>query len=1328
MSLSTSEDYTPHSGNERVIDLDHLDDLPLNVKQDDKDVLGDFDILHKQLDPEERKSAVVHDFSAYKKPTEIIEGPVSESIDGLDIEDLRTKINSNLEDNNFDAAYNIIQKIDSESVLHAVLSEAITFLIRKKEFSVAKKFVRLIHNMDVYTTELNYILEKERNTDPLSDFKSQNDEVVVNKIEIKKPKKEVEPVFANTEKGSISDINERTIDETNEELISDEDYDNFVKKGDVSGDILVNIADRMARGEKTTERELAIYQTFGPKIELLLRNRKEGGKDTIDIDSLVKVERVDPITSKEIFEKVTINGDEFGGKILTPEYLENEGLVPEYKITIENTTYWFASSGYNLLDGRIGVVAYVQNGDEVVARSYYRSNSQGVWRYLPDYTENAGHINWFGKGFSEESITLPFLVQKALSDITSDEKTIKTVNNPEFVFAGTAKKFGNGGSYYSESNSEPKKLEGNFYDKRFKTLPENLEIQGDSAPDFSNLILSWNQKSGIYGKYKIEVFPSKDGKLRYMFCRDGNGRAWIGGIEDDSELQSTGLKKSWINGGDLTTPALEYDTQSAGYGKIDPDLSSPHYLDMFDNYLSKSPIIREYLDRKVDDELDEERSDSLVTEPIVSDTPSVPNIENTDILEKMEKDLEDSRKEFVAQEAVWRAKNQQSKSWFRKNVLGNLGMDKQTPLIPEQSELEEARIVYNLAKKNKLRETIGMGDITVLLEETERERKTLESLKSSYSPKVIKESQLNRDIRTGFLGLNSKEEDGVVYEVEKGVFAEKFESMSQKAMDKWSKLPKPVQIATSTALVTGTSFTFGLAAAAGPLGYAGYRVAKSALFGGVVAQPLGKFVDNIHNRKNKASEEESLEEFSEGINIDNFEEKEAERMARDEKMVDEKKKQRFVKAMTKVAAGGIVSAGMEMSGASSLLFDKGDIDLPGKGTLNVPNDFGDVDKNLDKLEKFRLNAKEVLPTDDKLDNLKEFKPAVSSNLDTTQVVNEAPSDLIIQDIHNLKAQIMSQYGGEVPDSLKPIMEKTPKELIKIFDFNNPGNTDFKPGVDTEDLTIDSNGNVYYVHQDGSRQTLFDSQKGKFYRFDGTEAEKTISSIGTDGSEIYPNGQIGDKVYSKLDFGGNKVLTPDPVVQTVGTEVLEGDPIFKTEAVSVLDVKDTTEEEVANNTVSHTELPQGKSVDVFRMGEDKIVSYDGARIGQEVLQNGKKTLVLDDTYQDGEQYRSTREAFSKAFEANATVENVGTNPIAESFEGGKIYITYNIPNDPNSVRVYLNGKEIAVGDTTVVDSKGIPKIKMHGNLKGGWFLVDNAYERAFKHIDKLIKAGTFNFKN
>ncbi|HRH26581.1 MAG TPA: hypothetical protein PLZ99_00265 [Parcubacteria group bacterium] len=1004
MSLSTSEDYTPHSGNERVIDLDHLDDLPLNVKQDDKDVLGDFDILHKQLDPEERKSAVVHDFSAYKKPTEIIEGPVSESIDGLDIEDLRTKINSNLEDNNFDAAYNIIQKIDSESVLHAVLSEAITFLIRKKEFSVAKKFVRLIHNMDVYTTELNYILEKERNTDPLSDFKSQNDEVVVNKIEIKKPKKEVEPVFANTEKGSISDINERTIDETNEELISDEDYDNFVKKGDVSGDILVNIADRMARGEKTTERELAIYQTFGPKIELLLRNRKG------DKEAVVEGETVETEDSHEVVPS-----------------------VPEVSSSIENT-------------------------------------------------------------------------------------------------------------------------------------------------------------------------------------------------------------------------------------------------------------------------------------------------------EKLEKDLEDSRKEFVAQEAVWRAKNQQSKSWFRKNVLGNLGMDKQTPLIPEQSELEEARIVYNLAKKNKLRETIGMGDITVLLEETERERKTLESLKSSYSPKVIKESQLNRDIRTGFLGLNSKEEDGVVYEVEKGVFAEKFESMSQKAMDKWSKLPKPVQIATSTALVTGTSFTFGLAAAAGPLGYAGYRVAKSALFGGVVAQPLGKFVDNIHNRKNKASEEESLEEFSEGINIDNFEEKEAERMARDEKMVDEKKKQRFVKAMTKVAAGGIVSAGMEMSGASSLLFDKGDIDLPGKGTLNVPNDFGDVDKNLDKLEKFRLNAKEVLPTDDKLDNLQEFKPAVSSNLDTTQVVNEAPSDLIIQDIHNLKAQIMSQYGGEVPDSLKPIMEKTPKELIKIFDFNNPGNTDFKPGVDTEDLTIDSNGNVYYVHQDGSRQTLFDSQKGKFYRFDGTEAEKTISSIGTDGSEIYPNGQIGDKVYSKLDFGGNKILTPDPVVQTVGTEVLEGDPIFKTEAVSVLDVKDTTEEEVANNTVSHTELSQGKSVDVFRMGEDKIVSYDGARIGQEVLQNGKKTLVLDDTYQDGEQYRSTREAFSKAFEANATVENVGTNPIAESFEGGKIYITYNIPNDPNSVRVYLNGKEIAVGDTTVVDSKGIPKIKMHGNLKGGWFLVDNAYERAFKHIDKLIKAGTFNFKN
>jgi hypothetical protein len=718
--------------------------------------------------------------------------------------------------------------------------------------------------------------------------------------------------------------------------------------------------------------------------------------------------------------------------------------------------------------------------------------------------------------------------------------------------------------------------------------------------------------------------------------------------------------------------------------------------------------------------------DASVTEDVPEVIPPIPTVESVNNSEKLEKDLEDSRRELVALEAVWRSKNQQSKSWVRRNLLGNLGLDKQTPLVPEPTELEQAKMVYNLAKKNKLRETIGAGNTVSLLQEVEKEKNAFENLKSTYKPKVVKESQLNRNIRTGILGLNPKEEEGTVYEVEQGAIAEKFSSSVKKGIEVWSKLPKPVQLATSTALVTGTSFTFGLAAAAGPLGYAGYRVAKSALVGGVVSQPFGKVVDKIHERKNIASQKESLSEFSEGINLDNFMEKEAERMARDEKMIDAKKRQRFVKAIGKVAVGGIASAGMELTGASDILFGPKDIDLPGKGTLNVPNDYGDMDKYLDKLDKTRVANTETLTSDNHLDNLEQFKPTIEDNNPiVTETKVELSSKGFMQDMHNLKANIMAEYGGEVPDSLKPIMNKTPMELAKAFHFYDQGSNASGLGFKGESLGVDSNGDIFYEHLDGNKQIIFDAEKGEFHHFDGKMVGSTSKVV--PGSEIYPNGKIGDDVYSKLDYGGNKIITPDPIVKTAGVEVLEGDPIFKTEAVSVLDVKDTTAEEIANNNISHIEVAGGKSVDVWRMGEDKIVSFDGARIGQEIEENGKRVLVLDDTYQDGAQYEIYRNAFSKAFEQNTSVDVVGPNPIAESFEGGKIYISYNVPNDPNSIRVLLNGKEIATGSTTVVDRNGIPKIRMHGNLKGGWFLVDNAYERAFKHIDKLIKAGNFNFK-
>jgi hypothetical protein len=53
-----------------------------------------------------------------------------------------------------------------------------------------------------------------------------------------------------------------------------------------------------------------------------------------------------------------------------------------------------------------------------------------------------------------------------------------------------------------------------------------------------------------------------------------------------------GVRKKWVKGENLTTPAYEYFTQDGGYGNTSK--TNGRYVDMFKNYLSKVPVIQEY--------------------------------------------------------------------------------------------------------------------------------------------------------------------------------------------------------------------------------------------------------------------------------------------------------------------------------------------------------------------------------------------------------------------------------------------------------------------------------------------------------------------------------------------------------------------------------------------------------------------------------------------------------------------------------------------------------------------------------------------------------------
>lgn len=327
----------------------------------------------------------------------------------------------------------------------------------------------------------------------------------------------------------------------------------------------------------------------------------------------VTIESVDSVAADLLLNRTAVHGSDYQSEKLTAATLAREGLTPKHKIKVDNVEMW-VSQAYNLGGGRIAVVGYVKDvNGTIIARSFYRSNSQAAWRYLPQYrVDEQENVDWYGKGWGEESVMLSFGLQQALAEISKDPSGVKTVQNPELMFVGTARKIDQSATFGRTTESEPKRLEGNFFPSGIeKTPPEQLTFTNpDQQPDFGKRLASWKLNTDLYSEITVDIYPSIDSQYQYMFCRDSRGRAWIGGIDNTSEIQSTGVRKSWIDAGDLTTPAYEYKYKrkkvvngkeeeedvdyTGGYGN-DSDRKNNVYSDMFQNYLSKVPVIKEYL-------------------------------------------------------------------------------------------------------------------------------------------------------------------------------------------------------------------------------------------------------------------------------------------------------------------------------------------------------------------------------------------------------------------------------------------------------------------------------------------------------------------------------------------------------------------------------------------------------------------------------------------------------------------------------------------------------------------------------------------------------------
>lgn len=323
------------------------------------------------------------------------------------------------------------------------------------------------------------------------------------------------------------------------------------------------------------------------------------------------ISTITPERREQLLSRVVIDGDPWyqaGEEYrLSSVNLLNAGLDPTYETTLDGKIICL-SKIFQLSSGRPAVIAYIPAEQGVKVRSYYQDRSEGLWHYMPDYVhdQSSNSLEWFGKSYSESATTLPVGLQSVLCQIAMAHPAERiTMTNPDFLFSGTAKSYLSMQSYRDALNTG--QLRGDFYkevshtplnpDARIgnprKGAPQLISVNADKAPDFTKPLTAFKTYSELIGEMSLYGFPSHDGQYNWLFGRDYRDRSWVAYIEAVSPLTDTGCRKEWLSATDIQTPLYEFSQQSDGYG--DPTDTRKGYTSMWNNYLSKIPIIEQFI-------------------------------------------------------------------------------------------------------------------------------------------------------------------------------------------------------------------------------------------------------------------------------------------------------------------------------------------------------------------------------------------------------------------------------------------------------------------------------------------------------------------------------------------------------------------------------------------------------------------------------------------------------------------------------------------------------------------------------------------------------------
>ena len=344
----------------------------------------------------------------------------------------------------------------------------------------------------------------------------------------------------------------------------------------------------------------------------------------------LEFERVDESEGLSILNnvKTEIHGSEYWGKTLTKQMLAENHLWPQFRAVLFGREIIY-SQAFDIGSSRTALIGYVRDGDKYVARTYYLSRSQVLWRYLPlVHLNKEGKIDLYDKGYDQDSLNVPYQVQALFSKILTHGTLIfehLSEKQRNLLFVGTAyvREPEQGGDE-GDTAVRPTYADEVIATPDFKMAKPNVSLRDLKDPNLSKIRVPRGQSPALdqklaqfkvlnaFGEWiTLRVYPSKDSTLNYIFAEDPQTRVWIAGIEVNSlQVNKVGIRTDWIEGGLLTMPLYEYSGYDLNFG--DETDSRKSYVGMWKNFLSKIPMIQDYLRHRADEDRALSEADTVI--------------------------------------------------------------------------------------------------------------------------------------------------------------------------------------------------------------------------------------------------------------------------------------------------------------------------------------------------------------------------------------------------------------------------------------------------------------------------------------------------------------------------------------------------------------------------------------------------------------------------------------------------------------------------------------------------------------------------------------------